>query len=70
MRHKAIEMVCPHILQGREPPPHHRGLLGASAEDTKLMGLWDNQTIVTSSHHNVEDCQIFSNDPKKPQQFL
>ena len=28
MRHKAIEMVCAHIGQGREPPPHHGGVLG------------------------------------------
>ena len=23
MRHEAIEMVCAHVSQGREPPPHH-----------------------------------------------
>ena len=28
MRHEAIEMVCAHIGQGREPPPHHGGVLG------------------------------------------
>ena len=30
MRHQAIEMVCAHVLQGKEPLPHHRGVLGAS----------------------------------------
>ena len=31
MRHESIEMVCAHVLQSREPPPHNWGLLGASA---------------------------------------
>ena len=30
MRHEAIEMVCAHVGQGREPPPHHIDELGAS----------------------------------------
>ena len=30
MRHEAIEMGCAHIGQGREPPPHRVGVLGAS----------------------------------------
>ena len=28
MRHEAIEMVCAHVPQSREPSPHHWGVLG------------------------------------------
>ena len=31
MRHEAIELVCTHIPQSQEPPPHSWGVLGASA---------------------------------------
>ena len=31
MRHEAIEMVCAHVPQSREPPSHLGGVLGASA---------------------------------------
>ena len=30
MRQEAIEMVCAHVPQSREPPPHFGGILGAS----------------------------------------
>ena len=43
-------MGCAHVLQGQERPPHHGDVLGAWAQDTKFMGLWDGQMIVTSSH--------------------
>jgi hypothetical protein len=28
MRHEAIEMVCAHVGQGKEAPPHNWGVLG------------------------------------------
>ena len=35
MRHEAIEMVCAHFGQGREPPPRCGGVLGVSAHIKK-----------------------------------
>ena len=32
MRLEAIEMVCAHVTQGREPPPHWGGVLGVSVQ--------------------------------------
>ena len=29
IRHEAIKMVCAHVPQSRETPPHRRGVLGA-----------------------------------------
>ena len=34
MRHEAIEMVCAHVGQGREPPSRHSDVLGVSATDS------------------------------------
>ena len=31
MRQKAIEMVCAHVLQSQEPPPHRGGVLAVLA---------------------------------------
>ena len=39
MRHEAIEMVCAHVGQGREPPPHHSGVLEVSALTLGILKL-------------------------------
>ena len=39
MRHEAIEMVCAHVLQGQEPPPHRWGVLGAASHTWIYFGI-------------------------------
>ena len=36
MRHEAIEMVCAHVGQDQEPPPHRKGVLRVSAHNLSL----------------------------------
>ena len=53
MRHEAIEMVCAHVPQSQEPPPHCGGILGGLAHSVKLF------TVVTKYHEKIVNLPTF-----------